>query len=229
MVIVKYGVAAALLLCAGARADVLWDQSGFDPFYDSVLVDQSFPDSPDFDAYMVNDVLVGGNGWTVSSVTTYFSHGWGDWPDVGHARLNIFKKTGALPNADDDPGSGLRVPVTISVISFGYSLSVNASGLDIDLAPGEYWIGLTPDIEYGLYLQEYHLPAQILGADTAWRNPGGAFGIGTHWQNLDGIDDTDSWVGLADAAMLVEGAFIPAPGAGALFGMGAILARRRRD
>ena len=67
-----------------------------------------------------------------------------------------------------------------------------------------------------------------MNGDTAFRNPGGGFGIGGDWQNVAAIDGTGLWVGGYDASILIEGTIVPAPGALALLGMGGLFCARRR-
>ena len=157
--------------------DVLWDQptDGGGAF-----VDQTFPDFPDFDTYLVCDVVVDEPGWNVTGVTMFFTDP-GTWPMGDNpATLNIFEKTGTLPEPGDDPAAGMQVTAQIEPDVFG--LAITAAGLDINLAPGEYWIGLTPDVNFGQFGQAFHLETFFPQGDgTAARNPGGAFAIGSDW------------------------------------------------
>lgn len=207
----------------GPAGGVLWEQLPTADPGASAFVDQQFPDFADFSTYLVSDVTVSGGGWNIESVSTFFTNGTGLWPGgVTSAVLNIFDKTGPLPVGGDDPTGGLAVAVT-----FDDAGVMTAAGLDIDLADGDYWIGLTPDAEFGILGQEFHLATDdVMGDATAGRNPGGAFGLGSDWFDagvaFGGIED---W----DAAIVINGTIIPAPGAFALLGAGGLmLARRRR-
>ena len=216
---------AALLVCVGfvsaASADVLWDQSGVDPAVNA-LVDQEFGNYPTYASYMVQDV-VADTDWQIQSVTTYFTMGTGFWSTaINQGRLSVFPKTGSLPDAGDDPSASSIVDISMNFGANGWE--VVADGLAIDLGAGEYWVGLTPIADFGVYGQEFHQAAPIIGEDTAWRNPGGGFGMGTSWTTASILDAT--WTGTWDAAILVQG--IPEPASLALLGLGALALIRRR-
>ncbi len=179
----------------------LWDQSDYDEGVNA-FVDQVFDDFPDFDSYLVTDIDTGGDAWVINSVMTFFTNG-NDWANAGvkQGRLNIFPKTGNLPDGADDPGAGQVVDITI--IDQGDTIAITAAGLSIELTPGEYWVGLTPLANFGVFGQEFHRGAPIIGDDTAWRNPGGGFGLGAEWSDT-GVLAPD-WVGAFDAAISITG------------------------
>lgn len=220
----------ALLVCVGfvgaASAQyVLWDQSAIDPGVNAI-VDQDFEAAYEqYSSYMVMDVVTDAGGWNVQEVTTYFTAN-GAWgPGITNGMLNIFEKTGSLPAAGDDPGAGTEVALDWVFGANGWE--VTAAGLDIDLAGGtEYWIGLTPMADFGTYGQEFHQAAPIVGENTAWRNPGAAFGYGGDWTYAHVLDSTFTWPDAFDAAFKVVG--IPEPASLALLGLGALALIRRR-
>lgn len=210
-------VVAALIAagCASvSNADVLWDQSALDwnagGFYNSIS--GSFP----FGAtvYTVADVTVPAGGWTVDSVTMYFSQINSDWvTDVSQGRLYIQPKTGALPTAL--PGGSLVPMSAVSLFDNTVQQSyyaITASGLNSVLAPGEYWIGITPAAPGGPFGPELGIAsAAPTGA------PSASFDIGfPGWQGVG-----------VDAAILINGS-IPAPGTVAALGLAGLFAARRR-
>jgi hypothetical protein len=221
---VQFGLLCAVAVTGGVNGDTLWDQSNYDLAV-SAYVDQAFGDFPAYSTYMVNDIVVGAGGWNVTSVTSYFTVGFGFWPGSGSGTLNIFAKTGSMPGAGDDPAAGALVAWTSTDLGDG-TQAVTASGLNVDLAPGEYWIGLTPTNDFGLFGQEFHRGAPRVGEETYVRNPGGGFGIGTDWGTV-ALFGNASWLGNFDGAFKVEGTVVPAPGVAALL-VGGLLARRRR-
>jgi hypothetical protein len=217
---------AVCALGTAANAAVLWDQSNFDQNINA-FVDQDFGDFPTYSSFMAMDVLTDAGGWEVDSVTTYYTFANGNWSDaISQGVLTIIEKTGALPPDSYDPQvDGMVVPVQTTLA--GDHWEVTASGLATILdGSKEYWIGLTPTADFGVFGQEFHLAAPIVGEDTAWRNPGGGFALGTQWQTTAPLG-TD-WIGLYDGAFLVQGTVIPAPGALALLGLAGLAGRRRR-
>ena len=105
-----------------------------------------------------------------------------------------------------------------------------AMSADVDLVvgPGTFWLGLTPYVDFTIYGQEFHQAAPIMGDNTAWRNPGGAFGYGTDWTYAYVVDTSGVWQDAFDAAILIEGTIVPAPGVLALLGLAGLARRRRR-
>ena len=213
------------LLCAGAvfgagasaaSAAVLWDQSAFDlgapGFFDSVSGAPPFG----LTVHAVNDVVVGPGGWTVDTIETYFGSidaTWGTAISSGH--LHVFPKTGALPDAIHDPTASATVPM--SATHMGDHWVVSATGLGVALAPGEYWIGITPIAPGGAFGPEPHLAAA------------GAIGDATASWDLGAFPGPPSWFNFnpgADAAIKISG--VPTPGAATLLGVGALFGARRR-
>jgi hypothetical protein len=210
-----------------SSAAILWDQGDFDPSVNA-LVDQEFTDFPTYSSYMVMDISVGPSGWSLGQLSTFFTHGGDTFSAVTQARLNVFHKVGALPTGADSPVAQSLVPV--QVMDFGDHYRMTAYGF-LEWLPGssDYWVGLTPVADFATFGQEFHLAAPVFGADTAWRNPGGSFGVGDQWQSVAAIDTTGLWVGAFDGAFTIE-AWIPEPAGLALLAWGMFaLPRRRRN
>jgi len=203
------------LLAAGcasvAHADILWDQSAHDPlgagFWNTISGDPPFG----ITGYTVADVTVPAGGWTINSVTMYFSNldSFGGWEnDVTEGRLYIQPKSGALPTVL--PGGPL---IPMSALSLGASYAVTASGLSNVLAAGEYWIGITPAAPSGFFGPELGLATTgaVIG------DPSATYDLSAPpWAAPNG----------ADAAILVQG--VPAPASAAVLGLGGLLISRRR-
>ena len=206
-------VAAAC--CQAAQADVLWDQA---PNLNANGFFNSISGSPPLGvtSYAVGDVTVPAGGWTVNSVTMYFSNlNGGAWTStVTQGRLYVQSVTGTVPTVLP---SGALISVTAtSIFSPTYQQSyyaVTASGLNLNLAPGSYWIGLTPAAASGPFGPEIGLSAStVLNQRSATIQAGS-----TSWSQIT-----------SDAAITVQG--IPTPGASAMIGLGGLcLLRRRRS
>ena len=171
-------VCATAAIAGSANADVLWDQSSLN--WDQAGYQNSVSGSPPFGgtSYTVCDVTVPSTGWTISSVTMYFTDFNFDWAgNVHQGRLNVFSKSGSLPASSNDPGLGTLVSMSDtegydSSVGQSYNI-VTASGLNVSLAPGSYWIGITPiisDLENGLNA------ATTIGDYSPTRSPFTGFG-----------------------------------------------------
>ena len=183
-------LALIAMLASSAGAAVLHDQSSYGAWGAGFL--NAVAGGPPFGgtSYSVNDVTVTGTGWSIESISIIVN-ALGDYPDnTTTAYVNVFPKTGPLPT--DVPGTG--TPVAVSVTSVGGDdYMVTASGLNIELEPGDYWIGLTPaasDLFAGI-----HIPSDtLIGDATPSYDPNG-FPV-PMWLNQ--VPDTD-------ATILIEG------------------------
>jgi len=212
----------------GPAGAVLWDQQPDLSENTWAVHDQESADFPEGSAYIVNDVMFD-SAVTITSVTTYFSwfsQGFPIGEDVLSARLNIFPKTSSLPADDDDPRLGMSVPVDVSEEMFdglGLTWVFEADDLSIDLPAGAYWVGLTPQLEFGEWgFATFHSPALMVGDVSASRVPDSP-GDGD-WNPISTPD------GPWDAAITIHGTVIPSPGTLGLVGVGGLMAacRRRR-
>lgn len=217
---------ASLGLATAASAQVLWDQSALSGNGGAW---NSISGSPPFGAtvYSLSDIVVPEGGWTINSVSTYFSRfGFADWPTaVTQGRLNIFSRDGALPVAGNNPGTGTLVTLTCTLSSFdagpGFGEQpvnvATAAGLNIVLAPGNYWIGLTPIAPGGFDLESNWGAANIIGGNSVSRSPFSG----------PGDPPANTWYANGgEQAILITG--IPTPSAAALLGLAGLAAGRRR-
>lgn len=184
------------LLAQGAGADVLWDQSDFDMFGAGYFNSVSGDPPLGVTMYGVNDVTVGGEGWHVESISTYYSAldpGWGS--AITEGKLHVFPKSGPLPvDSTDDPAASMTVPMTGTFDTD--HIVVTASGLDLDLPAGDYWIGITPVAPSGPFGPEIQMSSfTLMGDATASDDPSGSFG-GPGWF----VFNPD-----LDATILIEG------------------------
>ncbi len=198
-------------------APTLWDQP---PDNSGNFVDQNFEAAFDaYDAFMLMDVTFGG-AVVITDITTYYTVG--NWPlGAGTATLNIFANDGSgLPQPGDIPDNGASVATNAAVHALGQEIT--ASGLNINLAAGSYWVGLTPEVSFGDFGQQFHQAATPDGGPdhSASRNLNGGFGFGPDWF----LSSTRGSV--TDGAITIFGT--PTPGTLALLGLGGLVASRRR-
>ena len=192
-------LAIALLvlgLASTASADVLWDQSDFDPFGAGFFNSESGEPPFGMTQYCVNDVMVTGDGWMVESISIYFSAldpFWGD--GILEGKLHLFPKTGPLPvDGVDDPTAS--PVVAMSGVFVDDHIVVTASGLSLEVLPGEYWIGITPVAPSGGFGPEIHLSSMTLMGDASASYDPFAFPGPPAWFQLNpGVD----------AAIFIEG------------------------
>jgi hypothetical protein len=144
----KASLVAAVLLALGtnAHATVLWDQSTIVPAGPAVAASNS-PGFGGVFTHSVDDVTVPATGWVVMKITQYYSAFEPNWVGgVTQGYINIQPKTGSLPTSN---------PVTVqspmsAVVDAAQSAAVGqqviavSANVNISLAPGNYWIGLTP-------------------------------------------------------------------------------------
>lgn len=204
----------------------LWDQSTTNGIG---TIDQDFPnDFPTYSTVEVDDFSTGGQTWNVNTVVTYYTYGSGLWPSTCNAQLSLYSKTGSMPGSGDVMGNLGSVPVTIYNLGSALAVVADTSGVGaLQGINGDYWIGLTPSLDFTVYFQEFHLlsglPTIMDGARS--RNQGGSFGVGTDW-----VDGPGLFGGLPnnDHCFTLAGDVVPAPGAAALLALGGVFAGRRR-
>jgi hypothetical protein len=221
-------VLAIALVCGSvvsANAAVLWDQSALGT---ADVANQEFGDFPAFNNYSVGDIAVTGLGWQITSVSIFVSlQNATAWQaQVTQGRLNIFGKTGGTPLASDDPTAGSLV--SISTTSVGNNVyKITASGLNMNVSAGNYWVGLTPRGDFGAVGQAFHLNSTTTsGAPSYWRNPSGGFGSGSDWIPASTAGNQAAFV---DGSLMIEGTqVVPEPGTMAALAIGAVALLRRR-
>lgn len=208
---------------------ILWDQQPDDPFSSGAVVNQEVPDLTEFSTYQVNDATFS-TDVLVASVSLYFTDNTGTWPAfVTDGVLNIFDGNGLQPTDDPTTGGDFGVAnVNLDVFSIGNGILVlQATNLNIQLEAGTYWFGLTPLVESS-FPQEFSINAEgpTVGQESMYRNPGGAFGLGTDWAPSGQLFD-----GFRDVSFTVAGEIVPEPNSAfviLLFGLGVACRRRQK-
>ena len=152
----------------------------------------------------------------INAITTHFTADRGNWPSSGTASLNMFSSNPLT--SSDDPTSGDSVPVVFNQVEFnntGEVITCRAADLDINLASGTHWIGLTPEVDFfpfgqespNTFGQEYHqVLREVVGQEIMMRNPGGSFNFpaGTDWFPIF-CTGTFRFPAPADGTITIEG------------------------
>lgn len=190
-----------------------------------------YPTAPTDSSFAVSDV-VADNNWTINSVQiqavdgeTYIPNGY-----QTTAYLNIFANsgTGNAPLAGNNPMSGTVVNVTFNYTVYngdGQNFTITADGLNINLAKGEYWIGLTPISTYG-HIGETLFASNVAGA-VASSDYYQYYGSTNWYQTTYGVGSAPGYLGI-DINGTVQS--VPEPASFAALGLGLIglISRRRR-
>ena len=221
-------VVAACFAAAGysSAQSILWDQQP--DFTLTTTIDLDIPSPGDsFSTYQVNDATFE-SAVNITAITTFYTNNTGTWENlINTGVLNIFDGDGLV--ASDDPTSGGDFgPGSVSVTStdLGSNVIAVTAFVDINLAAGTYWFGLTPSLPSASDPQEFRYDdGQIVGAASQARNPAGGFGLGTAWFNGDTLAP-----GFSDATFTILGEEIPEPTTAGLLALGLVglVARRRR-
>lgn len=223
-------LAAAFLLPTVCQADILLCQ---DPdTAEFAFADHDFTDVPTISSYMVDDITLAsstGQGYVIDSVSTYFRASSGDLSGVTTGVLSIFSDDGVL---DTETPAGQAVQITVSPMADqgnGPNFVVTASGLNLCLDDGNYWIGLTPSMDSSTAQTQHWMTTagSISGQQAHWINPGGGFGLGSDWNTSEIFGE-----GAYDMGLKVEGTekAVPEPTSALILTAGLIglVSRRRR-
>ena len=190
-------VLTVLAAAGAAPAAVLWDQSDYDAqgmasWFDSVSGCFPFGST----VHAANDIHV----WdhvTIQRITTWYTPFNFDTGAGTEAYLYITPKTGDLPvDATDLPQQGgTLVGITVTQNPDNGMWIVVADGLSVSLAPGDYWVSLTPILPSGPWGGDTHLRAL-----SAW-------GVPSAYYEYCG-EGASTWTAVPDSgdlSLLIEG------------------------
>ena len=157
--LIAAATAVLLSLASAAGAEVLWDQSNWDPALNGTVDLSSASCSPvsgNTKVHVANDVHFDA---PVHITTVRIYETIGAVQTATQALLWIHPKNGVLPTTVSDSLelAGLNVNIT-AVNETPQVVRVSATGLDIELPAGDYWVSLCPKHSYGgVAPYTYHL------------------------------------------------------------------------
>ena len=193
-------LAALTMLTGVASADVLWDQSNFDPNWSGFWNSESgcALNWSGATVYAANDIMIG-DEVTIEKITTYYDQLEFGIESATLAYLWIAPKAGTLPvNGVDNPlTQGTLVTVTVSTMTDpATAYVVTADGLNIDMAPGDYWIALTPIFPAGFWGANFNITCLDPWGDST-----------ASWEICAQVNN-ETWQNVVpgnDASILIEG------------------------
>ena len=220
-------------------ASDLWNQTQTVTANSNGILNDNFTDAANMTSasFIVSDVVASQN-WTVNSISIQVLDAGGLIPTgtQASALLNIFQNSGALPSAANNPASGTTSTVTFTQntgAGLGNFYTMTLSGLNLNLSKGEYWIGLTPSSDFGVYgsIDEVYTSTNAAGANygDAFQNPGNGFGMGSGWMDAGSTLGSGPIYGGIDIQGTVQS--VPEPASFAALGIGLVglIARRRKS
>lgn len=157
-----------LAIGAVAQADIIWDQSDYDlnmaSWYDSVSGCPPFG----FTVHSASDIHVW-DAVTITTITTWYSPFNGATGSATQAYLYIAPKTGPLPidGVDLPQENGTLISITVTSDPITGFWVITASGLSVALAPGDYWVSLTPILPGGPWGADTHVRSMTTLGDPA--------------------------------------------------------------
>lgn len=136
---------AFLLTSVNVFSEVLYESTSLNSS-GGVLNTTSWPSLND-GVIIVDDITVPAGSWTINTISNYFSVI--GTPEVDSAFFFVYLKSLGNVNPME---YAVSVPVEINTETFidpnnnesRLTYRISASGLNINLQPGEYWIGLSP-------------------------------------------------------------------------------------
>jgi hypothetical protein len=168
--------ALLLTLASTAGAAVLWDQSNWDPAGEgsvNLSSNSCSQISGNTKVHTANDVHFDSPAH-ITTVRIYETLG--NVQTATLAYLWIHPKSGSLPTTSSDSLEiltlgVLQVPITSATQTIGTSTAavVTATGLNINLPAGDYWVSLTPRHNLGIFPYSVHLitSGPVMGDPTA--------------------------------------------------------------
>ena len=187
-----------MLLAPGAGAMVLWDQGTIVPAGPGIPSSNS-PGFGGFVIHSVNDVTVPASGWHVTSITAFYGGFNSSWTSLTQGYLYVQPKTGALPTlapavVQQPMSCVVDVPLSTLLNQTVYAVTAN---VNLDLVPGEYWIGIAPTASAGINGANRQWPSATVG------DPVASYNAPNPWANIVGNWDS-AWIINGEITVPVE-------------------------
>lgn len=190
-----------------ASADILWDQSDWNTGGDGLLnmaaTSCSFFNG-NTKVHQANDVTFSVDV-VLNSITIYETEGNGNAAAATQAYLWIAPKTGSSPtesSAAVNTAGNLVAITSAYVLKDGvYGLAITASGLNVALPAGDYWVSLTPRCSAGLFPWSVLCFANgsIIGDSTKYIE---ACSVNSSWSDLYAPDQHDGAIKIEGSAVV---------------------------
>jgi hypothetical protein len=186
--------------------------------------------NPGFQSNIYDDFNVGGPGWMVTGVFgNVLTQQGGDFTALNwEIRSGVSVGSGGTLVAS---GTGAPTNTLTGGSGFGYTeYKVRVTGLNVNLAPGTYWLGLGVVSASGVNNQFMSTTSGANAIGTPPGNNGNSFwnssSFGFNWVDVQTVLGAGTW----DFSMGVEANPVPEPASLIALGTGiaAIVARRRR-
>lgn len=185
----RYGKASLvagilLALSTNAHAMVLWDQSTIVPAGPGIAASNSSGFGGVI-AHSVDNVTVPASGWVITKITQYYSAFEPNWVGgVTQGFLNIQPKSGSLPTG---PVATTQIPMSAVFdaaqgAAVGQQVIAVSANVNISLAAGDYWIGITPTKSATINGVNLMWPSAVSG------DPVATFSSGAWHSNYPGWD-----------------------------------------
>lgn len=235
---------ASFAVAGAASADVLFDQIGTGASTNGFgYASQNIPDfAPDYNIIAIEDVQVSGsyNLTSIDMIAFFFNTSTPDPANISGYQFAVYSaatgnggstdtdNTGDVLNAHFD-ASAVTVTPDYGSVTGNYLFHLDLTSANLTLNSGQYWFGMSPDLEFGVGGQTAVSGGSLVDSGSAamngrQMNGGGGFGLAGN--NAMAVNGT---TGLGDNfAYRLEGSAVPEPATLAILGFGALAAMKRR-
>jgi len=229
-------VIASMLACAFSAASAvdLYSQAPHTPGASggngmSAVFDGGFSG----DRQVADDFTVTGAGWAVNElVSSWVQFTDGNSSPINSVNVAFFNKTGGTVGSMVGSASASVSVATGPGTYFSRTERiVTATFADINLAPGDYFVMIQPNVAHNWFWLTATPTTAVQGASAHFRTGNGESGWPSTWTPTGTGDIFNSPAGGHDANFIVRGSAVPEPATMAVLGLGAaaLLRRRRKN